>query len=439
MIDPTPAPETLTVERGFTTKDFTALRAYVERIAPAVIARTYYDPDADPHAATPGAMERHLATMLDTLVQLAIAHGSTVLTDHLRASTKQHGQPKLTAVTFRMVTEAAQLAAAAPNPDHAIGAWLRPRVARRLKGEGIATLGELVAFCNRRGASWWRSIPRIGPGRARAIVSWLRRQQVSLGLTVDADVDSFEAEGVPLVAADLVEVVPTLDLPRNRNVTESGPRGSDPPRLVLAPLERLAVPHALSGADGENRSTAFCYIQAQHALDAVRTYLNRYRDQPKTLRAYTKELERFLLWAVVLRGKALSDLRVDDCEAYKDFLKNPDPRFVGERFARSSPRWRPFAAAVDGKASLSADSQRYAVRALRAAFTWWVDVRYLAGNPWKAVNDPMTIQRERAMKIERALPAELRVSCAVSSMRGRRKPAIADPLRSGARCARRFC
>ena len=81
-------------------------------------------------------------------------------------------------------------------------------MARRLKGEGIATLGELVAFCNRRGASWWRSIPRIGPGRARAIVSWLRRQQSALGLTVDADVDSVEQEGVPLVAAELVEVVP---------------------------------------------------------------------------------------------------------------------------------------------------------------------------------------------------------------------------------------
>ncbi|EKS72459.1 phage integrase family protein [Burkholderia sp. SJ98] len=25
---------------------------------------------------------------------------------------------------------------------------------------------------------------------------------------------------------------------------------------------------------------------------------------------------------------------------------------------------------------------------LRTAFAWWVDVRYLAGNPWKAVNDP---------------------------------------------------
>jgi hypothetical protein len=170
--------ETLTLERGFTTKDFTALRAYVQRIPPAVIARTYYDPDEDTHAATPGAMERHLDTMLDTLVQLALAHGSTVLAEHLRASIRQHGRPKLTAVTFRMVTEAAQLAAAPPHPAHPIGAWLRPRVARRLKGEGITTLGELVAFCNRRGASWWRSIPRIGPGRARAIVSWLRRQQV---------------------------------------------------------------------------------------------------------------------------------------------------------------------------------------------------------------------------------------------------------------------
>jgi hypothetical protein len=61
-----------------------------------VIARTYYDPDEDLHAATPGAMERYLARMLDTLAKLAVAHASTMLADHLRASTKQHGQPKLT-------------------------------------------------------------------------------------------------------------------------------------------------------------------------------------------------------------------------------------------------------------------------------------------------------------------------------------------------------
>jgi integrase len=397
------ANDSVGIPRGFTTKDFAALRAYVQRIQPAIIARTYYDPDEDTHAATPGAMERYLTGMLDTLVQLALAHGSTALAEHLRASIRQHGQPKLTAVTFRMVTEAAQLAAAAPHADQPIGAWLRPRLARRLKGEEIATLGELVAFCNRRGPSWWRSIPRIGRGRARAIVSWLRKQQANLQLTVEIDIDSEERDGVPLVADELVEVVPESYLDGD---ADRGARGTLP-RLRLAPLERLAVPHALSGADGENRSAAFCYIQANHDLDAVRAYLNRFRDQSKTLRAYTKELERFLLWAVVLRGKALSDLRVDDCEAYKDFLKSPDPRFVGERFARHSPRWRPFAAGADGTASLSAESQRYTVRVLRTAFAWWVDVRYLAGNPWKAVNDPVVVKRASAMKIERALPAEL--------------------------------
>ncbi|WP_250517732.1 hypothetical protein [Caballeronia sp. INDeC2] len=34
-------------------------------------------------------------------------------------------------------------------------------------------------------------------------------------------------------------------------------------------------------------------------------------------------------------------------------------------------------------------------------------MRYLAGNPWKAVNDSMVTRRERAMKIERALPSNL--------------------------------
>ena len=77
--------------------------------------------------------------MLDTLVQLALAHGSTVLADHLRASIKQHGQPKLTAVTFRMVTEAAQLAAAAA----ASGSRDR-RLAAAARG----------AAAERRGAAW---------------------------------------------------------------------------------------------------------------------------------------------------------------------------------------------------------------------------------------------------------------------------------------------
>jgi hypothetical protein len=35
-------------------------------------------------------------------------------------------------------------------------------------------------------------------------------------------------------------------------------------------------------------------------LAAVHAYLHRYRDRPVTLRAYTRELERLILWGVVI-------------------------------------------------------------------------------------------------------------------------------------------
>lgn len=142
-------------------------------------------------------------------------------------------------------------------------------MARQLKGGGIQTLGELVAFCNQRGGSWWRSIPRIGPGRTHAIVSWLRKQQASLRLTIEADVDPIERKGVPLIAAELVEVgqpprgreaartaaVQTATQPvaraagQARQVDSRWRRSSGSPCRTRCPAPRA-----------ENRATAFSYI-----------------------------------------------------------------------------------------------------------------------------------------------------------------------------------
>ncbi|WP_371884697.1 phage integrase family protein [Caballeronia sp. S22] len=80
-----------------------------------------------------------------------------------------------------------------PHANHPIGAWLLPRLARRLKGEGLATLDGLVAFCNRRGGNWRRDSAHRT--MARAVVSRLRRQKGSLKLRVDADADSTEVAG----------------------------------------------------------------------------------------------------------------------------------------------------------------------------------------------------------------------------------------------------
>ena len=372
--------------RTYTRTDFAALRAFVQRIEPGVIARRYYDPDEPrhlPHAASAEAMTRFLGTMLEDLVQLALRHGSAVLATHLKASIKQHGSAKLTAVTLRMVEQASRLAAATPSLDHGVGLWFRPLIARRLMGEGIDSLGALIDVCNARGGSWWRSIPRIGAHRARVIVAWLRRYETDLGKRVEADVDT--APLVPAVGLGNVIVI-----------------GGPVEAPLLAPFERLAIPTALSGEHGMNRGRGFAFIRAEHDLAAIHAYLNRYRDRPATLRAYTRELERLVLWLVIVRGVALSSMTVEDGEAYKDFLKAPIASFVGPKRARASGRWRPFT-----PEGLSPDSQAYAVRAIRAAFAWLTIVRYLAGNPWGAVTDPATITREVEVQVERALSTDL--------------------------------
>ena len=162
---------TLPPPRTYTRTDFTALRAFVQRLPAATIARLYYDPERSPHAASADAMERFLGTMRDDLVHLALLHGSSVLADHLKASIKQHGSAKLTAMTLRMVEQASTLAAAVPLAAHPVHLWFRPLIAQRLNGEGIGTLGALIDYCNARGGSWWRSVPRIGALRARTLVA----------------------------------------------------------------------------------------------------------------------------------------------------------------------------------------------------------------------------------------------------------------------------
>ncbi|SAK75092.1 integrase [Caballeronia temeraria] len=358
----------------------------------ATIARLYYDPERSPHAASAEAMERFLGTMRDDLVHLALLHGSSVLADHLRASIKQHGSAKLTAMTLRMVEQASTLAAAVPHLTHPVHLWFRPLIAQRLNGEGIGTLGALVDYCNARGGSWWRSVPRIGALRARTLVAWLRRHETTLGVKVAADVDTMS-----LVPAD-------SSRPKSGDAVVM--IGGHPGEPQLAPFEYLAVPAELSGGDGihrgPNRASSFAFIRADHDLAAVHAYLHRYRDRPTTLRAYTREVERLILWSVVVRQKALSSLTVEDCEAYKDFLKAPLPSFMGPKRPRTSGRWRPFT-----QEGLSGDSQACAVRVLRAAFAWLVEVRYLAGNPWSAVREPATVTREMSVQVHRALPAKL--------------------------------
>lgn len=82
--------------------------------------------------------------------------------------------------------------------------------------------------------------------------------------------------------------------------------------------------------------------------------------------------------------------------------QNPTARFVGGRAPRDSARWRPFS-----NQRLSPASQKQAVLVVKIVFEYLVGVRYLAGNPWSAVDLPKVPVAVNRMQIEKALAQPL--------------------------------
>lgn len=357
----------------YTRADFTALRAYLNRIPLDRIANLYYTEDDRLRLSITesAGLRQRLDDMRDQLVQRA-GDAMPHLADALRDA-RRSGRFSKSAIDY--LVHAADKEYAAPQLRDSLSMWMKPRIAGLLKGEGACTIDSLIDLINARGAGWWKPIPRIGEGKAAAIVDWLQSHR-----TVANQLNS--AALLPAVASSQIVVL-------------------DPDEPKLVPFERIGLPEMLSGVQGINRNSHLCLISAHNDLQAIDAYLYKFRAQPKTHRAYQKELERFLLWCVLKRRKAMADCMFEDCEAFKDFLGGPDPKWIGPRAPRLTGNWCPFAGIP------SPTSQRYAVQAIRSFFGWLVDVRYLSGNPWMTVADPRVAQAINSMQIGKALPEKL--------------------------------
>ena len=150
--------------------------------------------------------------------------------------------------------------------------------------------------------------------------------------------------------------------------------------MQLAAIETIAIEPMLTGEHGRNRGLGQRQISANDDRSAVLAWLAMYVDSPATLASYRKEGERLLLWCLLQRGCALSDLTHEDLLVFERFLADPQPaaRWVmapGMKPARSSPAWRPFAG------PLRPTSQRQAMTIINGLFSWLVEAGYLAGNP----------------------------------------------------------
>ena len=162
----------------------------------------------------------------------------------------------------------------------------------------------------------------------------------------------------------------------------------DAPSAPLANFSTEIVPFELMVSDakfseGSNRNRdGFCQINANTDYQAIDIWLARTQDSPQTFRSYRKEIERLLLWSHRVRFKAFSDLRVDDMEAYKKFLSDPQPAsdWCGPRVSRNHENWKPF------EGPLKANSINQALIIIGTAFRFMVESGYMKGNPMKLVS-----------------------------------------------------
>ena len=279
-----------------------------------------------------------------------------------------------------------------PQAGDSVAAWLNPTLSRHLQAADIFTLAQLIERINGIGKRWTGGIASLGVAKGRRIEAWLNEHASSLGISIGRHVATARSR---LYSHELQAVVA--------------------PATAVRPLEKFLVPDALDGSHGAyRRPQAQCLLKARTDYEAILAWLRskhgltpdqkacllarrRHKDDglagplewlqalSNTQRAYRKEAERFLLWAVVEKGKPLSSMTQEDCVAYRDFLGDPQPRsrWCGERGReRWSPLWRPF------EAELSAGAQRQAITILGNLYGFLVDQNYLMGNPWSSVTVP---------------------------------------------------
>ena len=254
----------------------------------------------------------------------------------------------------------APLVAAEPTVDDKVDAWFSPWVSRYLADASIKTLDQLVSRINLAGHRWWRQVPGIGAEIGAEITRWVHANRAALG-----------RELLPFA------LVPFGSFPGREYLKQL------PKVPAIVPLERLRVPEGLSGEFGVNRAPqAGNKLSAQNDLTAIHAWLSLRREDSHTYRAYRREAERFLLWCIFDRKKALSSILTEDCIAYRDFLIDPQPSMLWcgrERVPRFSDAWRPF------RGPLSANSQKTAQIIVATLFEWLSMNRYLDFNPWRSV------------------------------------------------------
>ena len=316
--------------------ELAALRAWYEGLSAREAVTRYLG-----HQKADGQSSRGIiGRVRSQLIELARQRHRPDLADPFEcAASDRTAQAKVAARAIDMLRSL-------PLPEPLLGDdianWLAPRAVAALNAHGIKTFAALTVRIPRR-RRWWSAIKGLGGAGARHI-------------------EAFFAAHPQLT--ERARALVMADSPQD-----------------IVPWERLCVPGDVDGSIGTFRAPrATCTLNASNDYDAVQAWLGLH-ESGATQRAYRKEAERLILWAIVERGRALSSLTQEDAVAYRAFLRRPAPRtrWTAPPRPRSSSEWRPFAGA------LSPRSIAYALSVLGAMYRWLIEQRYVLANPFAGI------------------------------------------------------
>lgn len=274
------------------------------------------------------------------VVTLAIGRGRIDLVELLK--TPAANRTKHAKRIGHLIDESRALPTAAPLITDGVGRWLSPRIANALLRERIHTLADLTVRVPRR-RQWWVVVPGLGPTAAAQVEQFFKSHP------------------------DLTERARALIAQTDTNETK--------------PWEQFVVPTDLDGSTGRFRAPKdTCALEANDDYTAIHAWISL-QESSATQRAYRKEAERLLLWAILDRGKPLSSLTTEDAIDYRNFLRKPTPatRWIGKPRPRAAPDWKPF------QGPLSPKSLGYALSVIGAMYRWLIEQRYVLVNPFAGV------------------------------------------------------
>jgi hypothetical protein len=161
---------------------------------------------------------------------------------------------------------------------------------------------------------------------------------------------------------------------------------------VVVPWERLQLPHQMDGSNGAFRSPRqTCTLSANNDDEAVQAWLALH-ESPATQRAYRRETERLILWAIIERGKTLSSPTIEDATDYRVSQRHVSAGL--DRRGRGRRR-------SDGRSCAACQrSNAHALSVLGALFRWLIQQRYVL--PTRAPSKVRSSKRTTALDTSHA-------------------------------------